>query len=114
MKKIVTLLFSFAFLSCSSLSEKGKLVTYVMKQETPKGCKLVHKVEVGRGNALATSTVNQLKTKMRNETGDKGGNFLVIDAIDSLKPFESNLPLRRKGKGSGISYAGIGRAYQCP
>ena len=93
----------FTGIACATLSEKGKLVKYVTKQEAPKECKLIAEIEVGGLGSLGAASVGQLKIKMRNETGEKGGSFLVIDTIEAAS----------SGK-SGTSYSGTGRAYNCP
>ena len=80
--------------SCASLTEKGKTVKYATKSEAPKGCKLIGEVE-----PWGAGSVSQLKIKMRNETGEKGGNYLVVDTIE---------------KERNRAYIGTGRAYKCP
>jgi hypothetical protein len=105
------ILISFTLLSflllisgCASLTEAGKNVQIVTKQEAPSNCKLIGDVAIGEVYDGSTSIVDtmtarsigQLKIKMRNQAAQKGANYLVIDTIE-----------RKDG------YAGTGRAYLC-
>ena len=91
---------------CVSLNAGGAMVQYVTKAEAPKTCKLIGEVAVGVG-ASGFQTIPQsagdTKILMRNQVAKMGGNFLVVDDISS----------RPEDEGS-MSFAGSGRAYQCP
>jgi hypothetical protein len=103
MKKVLSLILIILLLgmfsSCSSsLTAKGKSVKYATKSEAPSNCKEIGEVEIGFPKAISASDA---KVKLRNETAEKGGNFLVIDTI------EVNY------NNSGKYYEGSGRAYIC-
>ena len=103
MKKVLGLILLVlllgVFSSCaSSLTAKGKSVKYVTKSEAPSNCKEIGEVEIGFPKAVSTSDA---KVMLRNETAEKGGNFLVIDTIEVHY------------NDSGKYYEAGGRAYKC-
>ncbi len=92
----------FLGISCASLTERGKKVKYVTKQEADSGCEELGEVVVGEGLSMGEINISQLKIQMRNKTAEMGGNFLVIDTID------------KNSNGKSYYYSGTGRAYKCP
>lgn len=86
--------------ACASLTEAGNKVKYVTKTEAPAECKEIGEVTDGM---MGSSSISQVKIKLRNETGEKGGNFLVIETIE--KSYNDQ---------GGVYYRGTGRAYSCP
>lgn len=92
--------------ACVKLDKRAEKVKYVTKAEAPASCSLLGEVEVSdqgfRGPGDIPQSLGELKTVMRNRTADLGGNFLVIDEMDTVK-----------GE-NGSEYMGTGRAYKCP
>jgi hypothetical protein len=101
----ICLLLLLLVIGCASLTEGGKNVQIVTKQEAPQNCKLIGDIAIGEvydgstsiADTMVAMSIGQLKVKMRNQAAEKGANFLVIDTIE------------RKSDG----YAGTGRAYLC-
>ena len=96
----------FCVTGCVSLNGGGAQVQYVTKAEAPKACKLIGEIEVGAGASgfqTIPNSAGDTKILMRNAVAKRGGNFLVIDDISSSQDAEGSL-----------SFAGSGRAYQCP
>ena len=87
----------FATACAASLTPAGERVRYSMKEEAPPHCTYVAEVDDW------SSTMPGLKNSLRNEAGESGGNFLVIDTTEH----------KYKADGSSV-YEGTGRAYRCP
>jgi hypothetical protein len=102
--------FFLAFMVCSvalifccttpqTLTEAGKTVKYVTKQEATSGCKELGEVTVGKESfGMPPTSIEEVKVRMQNKTAEMGGNFLVIDAITSF---------------GNVEFSGSGRAYKC-
>ena len=97
---VSALVLTLLCVSCVSLTEGGKTVNYVTKQEAPAECELVSEVDTGYSPA---GSVADVKVLLRNATAEAGGNFLVIDTFE--KGYNSS---------GGQYYLGNGRAYECP
>ena len=90
------------YISCASLSEGGKKVQYLTKQEAGPEYELIGEVNVGQGlMSMGAFSVEDVKIKMRNQTAEMGGDLLVIDTIES----HNNPDGSRR-------YSGTGRAYK--
>jgi len=86
-------------MSAQTLTEGGKNVRYVVKEEAAKDCQELGEVSVGNESfGMPPTSIEEVKTRMRNKTAEMGGNFLVIDAISSL---------------ANVEFKGSGRAYKC-
>lgn len=92
---------AISLLSCGSaqLTEGGKNVQYVTKQEAPKNYTKLGEVSVGE-TSFASSVAGAI-TMLRNETAKMGGDFLVIDVLEKFY-----------GDNGTFWYGANGRAYK--
>ena len=87
----------------ASLSPAGERVRTQMGSEAPADCE--HVADVATDDAWDPPTsANDARIELRNEAGERGANFLVVDIIES-RPMQTN-PNR-------LMYIGTGRAYRC-
>ena len=104
MRRFICVFLGLLVSGCISLTPGGTHVKYVTKAEAPNTCKLLGEVDVGPGTAgfgPQPTTIQDAKILMRNKAAEQGGNFLVIDALDSESGDNGNV------------YSGSGRSYLC-
>lgn len=85
--------------NCASLSEGGKQVRYVTKEEAPKECKMLPET-VAVNYAF---NQEQMIINMRNDVAEKGGNYLVVDTMAGVA-----------NQNGGVHWSGTGRGFNCP
>ena len=99
MKKILPVLLLLCATACLStkLTEKGKTVQLLMKEEAPKEYQLINDIAT---TGLGESDIIGVKNNLRNKTAELGGDLVVVDTIEM-----------HNGEG-GTYYTGNGRAYK--
>jgi hypothetical protein len=111
---ICTILSTFLDSCSTDLNEAARNVKYSTKSEAPKDCKELGEVSVGEVSLSspfnALPNIESVKNAMRNKTNEMGGNFLVVDTINSVA-VASNAATGAPGS---TRFVGSGRAYQCP
>jgi len=88
------------FTACATLTPGGQNVTYVTKQEAPTGYTFLGEVSLGMleyGQSYKDTLI-----RLRNKTAEMGGDFLVVDSIESVQ------------SGNSSYFEGSGRAYKKP
>ncbi|MDA3900308.1 MAG: hypothetical protein PF637_07290 [Spirochaetes bacterium] len=99
---IIIFLMLLTFAGCFSAQlREGTNVDYVTKQEAPSDCKKIGEVELDLSKLEGAVSASDVIVKLRNKTGQIGGDFLVVDAIEAHRD------------NSGRYYSGFGRAYKC-
>ena len=103
---LIFIVSSSLFISClEKLTKEGANVNYVIQEKAPKDCKMISALSDTKG-----SSSSDLIVRMRNKTATLGGNFLVIDVMDSA----TRIVGTGKSVTSSVYYSGAGRAYKCP
>lgn len=98
MKNLLPILILLTVVGCFSttLTEQGKKVQLLMKEEAPKEYQLINDIAT---TGLGESDIIGVKNNLRNKTAELGGNLVVVDTIEMHS-------------GEATYYTGNGRAYK--
>ena len=79
-KKLVPLIVTFVVSSCTSLSNQGANVILLdTPSQLPKDCSFIKYVESASAQDDFSSSFAVAKIRLRNEAGENGANYVVIN-----------------------------------